>query len=289
MGVDSTPTDAMPMGEPVENWSPPPRPERLAMQGAGCRLEPLSLETHSADLYQANRQDREDRIWAYLPYGPFDTLAAYRHWLAAACLGDDPMFFSIVAPSGNALGIASYLNINPGAGSIEVGHINYSPALQNTALATEAMYLMMRHAFALGYRRYEWKCNALNQRSRNAAQRLGFTYEGIFRQMLVVKNRNRDTAWYSIIDKEWPPLQQAFQTWLAADNFDTNGRQRQSLSVLTAEALEWSCGHGRGALCVPRSLTRLTRLARFCRRRRGCCRCGRRRRCPLLPGRCVCA
>ena len=225
-----------PLGEIVKNWSPPPPPGRRAMRGQYCTVEPLSVEKHSADLFRANRLDRENRIWHYLPYGPFDTLEAYRQWLAATCLGDDPMFFSIIAhATGTAAGIAAYLNINPNAGSIEVGHINYAPPMQRTRMATEAMYLMMRNAFTLGYRRYEWKCNALNQRSRNAALRLGFSYEGIFRQMMVVKGRNRDTAWYGIIDKEWPALERAFQTWLAADNFDDDGAQRRSLAGLTAK------------------------------------------------------
>ena len=228
----------LPIGEIVENWSPPPRPERRAMPGQYCVVEPMSIEKHSADLFEANRRDREDRIWVYLPYGPFASLDEYRQWLTATCLSDDPMFFSIIdRQTGKAAGVASYLRINPGAGSIEVGHINYAPAMQNTALATEAMYLMMKNVFDLGYRRYEWKCNALNRRSCDAATRLGFTFEGIFRQMLVVKGRNRDTAWYGLIDKEWPALEQAFQTWLATDNFDGDGVQRRSLSVLTAEAL----------------------------------------------------
>ena len=240
--ADNTDDRAAPLGEIVENWSPPPSPGRRAMNGQYCVVEPLSLEKHSTDLFQAYRLDRENRLWIYLPYGPFDTVAEYRQWLAATCLGDDPMFFSVIdKATGKAAGVASYLRINPDAGSIEVGHINYAPAMQRTQMATEAMYLMMRNAFELGYRRYEWKCNALNQRSRNAALRLGFSYEGIFRQMLVVKGRNRDSAWYAIIDKEWPTLKQAFETWLAADNFDGDGKQRESLSVLTAGALE-RCG-----------------------------------------------
>ena len=240
--ADNTDDRAAPLGEIVENWSPPPSPGRRAMNGRYCVVEPLNLEKHSTDLFQAYRLDRENRLWIYLPYGPFDTVAEYRQWLAATCLGDDPMFFSIIdKATGKAAGVASYLRINPDAGSIEVGHINYAPAMQRTQMATEAMYLMMRNAFELGYRRYEWKCNALNQRSRNAALRLGFSYEGIFRQMLVVKGRNRDSAWYAIIDKEWPALKRAFETWLAADNFDGEGKQRESLSVLTAGALE-RCG-----------------------------------------------
>lgn len=232
---------APPLGEIVKNWSPPPRPGRRAMDGRYCVVEPLSLEKHSIALFQANRLDREGRIWVYLPYGPFDTLEEYRQWLAATCLGDDPMFFSVIdKATGQAAGVASYLRINPGAGSIEVGHINYAPAMQRTPMATEAMYLMMRNAFELGYRRYEWKCNALNRRSRNAALRLGFSYEGIFRQMMVVNGRNRDSAWYGIIDKEWPALKQAFETWLAGDNFDEEGRQRQKLSALTSAV----CGGG---------------------------------------------
>lgn len=207
------------------------------MRGNFCRVERLCIKQHSADLFQANQLDRTGVSWTYLPYGPFDTLDAYQRWLAATGCGDDPMFFSIIdQASGRAVGLASYLRINPAAGSIEVGHINYSPAMQNTPLGTEAMYLMMQQVFDLGYRRYEWKCNALNQRSRTAAVRLGFRYEGIFRQMMVVKGRNRDSAWYSILDGEWRALQRAFQTWLADDNFDGKGGQRQSLAALTAAA-----------------------------------------------------
>lgn len=236
--TNSTDNPGLPLGEIVANWTPPPRPHRRALAGRYCVVEPLSVEKHAADLFAANRRDRENRIWLYLPYGPFDTLHAYRQWLADQCLGDDPLFFGIIdRQSGKAAGVASYLRIDPAAGSIEVGHINYAPQLQNTAAATEAMYLMMRRAFQLGYRRYEWKCNALNQRSRAAAVRLGFSYEGVFRQATVSKGRNRDTAWYAMIDREWPALDKAFQTWLAADNFDAGGMQRESLSVLTKKAL----------------------------------------------------
>jgi RimJ/RimL family protein N-acetyltransferase len=151
---------------------------------------------------------------------------------------DDPQFHAIVdRATGQAVGVASYLRIDPAAGSIEVGHINYSPLLQRTVAATETMYLMMRRAFELGYRRYEWKCNALNAPSRGAAQRLGFSYEGVFRQARVDKGRNRDTAWYAMIDTEWPALDQAFRRWLDPANFDEQGRQRTSLSELTAPVL----------------------------------------------------
>jgi len=228
----------LPLGEIVANWMPPPRPARRAMAGTYCIVEPLSIEKHSADLFAANRRDRENRIWVYLPYGPFDTLDAYRQWLADSCLSDDPLFFSIIdRRAGRAAGVASYLRIDPAAGAIEVGHINYAPALQRTVAATEAMFLMMENAFALGYRRYEWKCNALNANSRAAAARLGFTFEGVFRQATVSKSRNRDTAWYAVIDKQWPPLRAAFQTWLSSENFTPTGAQKQSLSTLTATAL----------------------------------------------------
>ncbi len=229
---ESAPDD-LPLGEMLPDWSPPPLPSRRAQHGVHGSLAPLSL-AHSADLFAATCEAGDDRNWAYLPYGPFAALADYQRWIAEVAAADEPMFFAVIEAAGRAVGVASYLNINPAAGSIEVGHIHYSPALQTTTLATEAMFLMMRHAFALGYRRYEWKCNALNQRSRAAAARLGFTFEGVFRQMMVVKGRNRDTAWYSIIDSEWPALQHAYQTWLAADNFDKTGRQRQSLASLTA-------------------------------------------------------
>ena len=150
--------------------------------------------------------------------------------MAETCRGSDPLFYAVVdAATGGATGVASYLRIDPANGSIEVGHINYSPLLQRTPAATEAMYLMMWHVFELGYRRYEWKCNALNAASCAAAERLGFSFEGIFRQAAVVKGRNRDTAWYSLIDEEWPALREAFQRWLAPSNFDGQGRQRTRL------------------------------------------------------------
>src|SRR5205085_8814517 len=169
-----------------------------------------------------------------LAYRPFRTLESYREWLSKTCLGDDPLFFPIVAQaSGRPIGVASYLPITPLSGSIEVGHLAYSPMLQQTPAATEAMFLMMKQAFEMGYRRYEWKCNALNAKSRAAAQRLGLSFEGVFRQATVVKGRNRDTAWYAAIDSEWPALRQAFETWLDPDNFDADGRQRTRLTDLT--------------------------------------------------------
>ena len=174
-------------------------------------------------------------MWTYLPYGPFTSLPAYQTWMGSACVGDDPLFFAITdSTSGKAIGLASYLRIDPASGSIEVGHLAYSPRLQRTPAATEAMFLMMQWAFGAGYRRYEWKCNALNAPSRTAAMRLGFSFEGEFRQAGVVKGRNRDTAWYAAIDAEWPSLEKAYRAWLAPANFDAAGRQRVSLASLTA-------------------------------------------------------
>jgi RimJ/RimL family protein N-acetyltransferase len=201
------------------------------MQGRRVRIEALDPEAHAEDLFHANSADCEGRNWTYLPYGPFERLADYRAWITQNCLGADPLFHTIVdQQSGKALGVSSYLRIDPKMGVIEVGHINYSPALQGSAAATEAMYLMMARVFdELGYRRYEWKCNALNKASCRAAERLGFTFEGIFRQATVVKGRNRDTAWFSLLDSEWPKAKAAFQAWLDPANFDAKGRQKRSL------------------------------------------------------------
>jgi RimJ/RimL family protein N-acetyltransferase len=233
------------IGFPLADWKPPVRPPHEPMQGRYCRVERLHIDTHAADLFAANRADARNINWTYLPYGPFATLRDYCAWIEGSCLGDDPLFHAIVdLETGRAVGVASYLNINLQNGTIEVGHINYSPALQNTRAASEAMYLMMKRVFELGYRRYEWKCNALNRKSRDAAQRLGFSYEGVFRQHLVAKSRNRDSAWYAAIDSEWPALQAAFEKWLAPENFAADGQQRESLSALTAPILV--ARHGAG-------------------------------------------
>jgi RimJ/RimL family protein N-acetyltransferase len=226
------------LGAPVPGWAGAARPPRDPMIGRACRVEPLDPAAHGAQLHAANMLDGAHDNWTYLPYGPFPTLNDYSGWLTTVAAGADPMFHTIVDLETNeAVGVASYLRIDPGAGSIEVGHINYSPKLQRTVAGTEAMYLMMKRAFELGYRRYEWKCNALNAASRAAAQRYGFSYEGIFRQARVDKGRNRDTAWYAMIDKEWPALDRAFRRWLDPRNFDRNGRQRTSLRALTAPIL----------------------------------------------------
>jgi RimJ/RimL family protein N-acetyltransferase len=221
-----------PIGFPLPGWTARPRPPRSAMEGHFCRVEPIDPVRHAADLHAANSLDREGRNWTYLPYGPFDQLEEYRLWLDRVSAGDDPLFHAIIERrSGRAVGVASFMRIDPGAGVIEVGGINYAPPLQRTPAATEAMYLMMRRVFdELGYRRYEWKCDSLNAPSRNAALRLGFRFEGMFRQATVYKARNRDTCWFSILDSEWAALQPAFEEWLAPDNFDTAGRQRRSLA-----------------------------------------------------------
>ena len=230
-----------PVGFAVPGWTPPPRPAREPMEGRLCRLEPLDARAHAADLYAANALDREGRMWTYMSYGPFESNESYRQWVEASSASADPLFFAIVErDSGKPVGVASYLRIEPKGGSVEVGNLAYSPLLQRKPAATEAMFLMMRNAFELGYRRYEWKCNALNAPSRAAAQRLGFTYEGIFRQHVVHKGRNRDSAWYAAIDAEWPALKRAFELWLDPENFDESGLQKIRLSDLTREALRQS-------------------------------------------------
>jgi RimJ/RimL family protein N-acetyltransferase len=231
-----------PIGLPVEDWRPPPRPPREPMRGRFCQLVPLDPAAHARDLFDANALDRDGRGWTYLPYGPFESFDAYLAWMHATCLRDDPLFFAIVDGSEKAVGVAGYLRIEPAMGSIEVGHLRYSPLLQRKPAATEAMYLMMKRIFDLGYRRYEWKCDALNAPSRAAALRLGFSFEGIFRQAWVLKGRNRDTAWFAAVDREWPKLAAAFERWLDPSNFDADGRQRTPLAAAGALASAGSSG-----------------------------------------------
>ena len=221
-----------PIGAELPGWTARPVPPRTALHGRYCRIEPLDAERHSGDLFAANARDLEGRMWTYLPYGPFASTIEYKCWAEDASASDDPLFFAIIdGRTGRAAGIATYLRIDPAAGVIEVGHIALSPLLQRTAAATEAMYLMARRAFdELGYRRYEGKCDALTAASRAAAERLGFTYEGCFRQATIYKRRNRDTAWYAIVDRDWPALRARLERWLDPRNFDQAGRQRLSLS-----------------------------------------------------------
>lgn len=228
-----------PVGLPVPDWQGAISPVRTTvMEGRSCRLEGLDPDRHSEDLFQAVSEDGDGRNWTYLPYGPFARLDAYREWLSGMAAEGDPMFFTIVdLGTGRAVGVASFLRIAPRQGVIEVGHIHFSPLLQRRPTATEAMYLMMRHVFEdLGYRRYEWKCDALNDRSCRAARRLGFSYEGTFRQAAVIKGRNRDTAWYSMLDSEWPARKTALESWLSPENFDDQGRQRRTLAEIQDQA-----------------------------------------------------
>jgi RimJ/RimL family protein N-acetyltransferase len=220
-----------PIGAPLPDWSTRPWPPRAAMQGRFCRIEPLDPDRHAGDLFEANSEDLDRRNWTYLPHGPYPSFDGYRDYLTAASVRDDPQVHAIIdASRGRAVGVASLMRIDPAAGVIEIGGINYSPRLQRRPAATEAMYLLMRRVFEeLGYRRYEWKCDSLNAPSRAAAQRLGFRYEGLFRQATVYKGRNRDTAWFSIINTEWPALREAFERWLDHKNFDANGSQQRSL------------------------------------------------------------
>ena len=228
-----------PIGFSIGDWTPPVRPSAEPMIGRYCRLERLDAGRDGQSLFDAYALDSEGRNWTYLPQGPFESYGEFHIWLSDMAKLDDPFFFTIIdAESQTSVGIASYLRITPPAGSIEVGHIHYSPLLQRTPAATEAMYLMMEQAFALGYRRYEWKCDALNAPSRMAAQRLGLSYEGVFRQATVYKQRNRDTAWYATIDREWPDLKQAFEQWLDPNNFDNDRNQKTRLSTLTAPLLK---------------------------------------------------
>jgi RimJ/RimL family protein N-acetyltransferase len=205
------------------------------LPGRTCRLEPLVPERHGEELFAAQASDPTGRHWTWLPYGPFLDQPGYLRWLHEFTQGQDPQFYAI-RPSdlGRVCGVCAYLRITPTAGTIELGHILLSAPLQQTVAATEALFLMVQQAFDLGYRRVEWKCDTHNAPSRRSAQRLGFTFEGIFRQAQVVKGRNRDTAWFSIIDGEWPSLRRAYHAWLSPDNFDSSGRQRERLGEVIA-------------------------------------------------------
>ncbi|MBU3258990.1 GNAT family N-acetyltransferase [Roseovarius sp. PS-C2] len=225
-----------PLGPPLGNWKTPPFPGPDRLEGRFALLERLSAKTHAQALYDAFAG--HDWVWDYMPDGPFATPEAFADWMQAATARDDILFYAIFdRDTGSWGGFASFLRIKPASGSIEVGYIAMSPHLQRTRAATEAIFLMMQWAFDAGYRRFEWKCDALNAPSRRAAQRFGFTYEGTFRQATVVKGRNRDTAWFAMIDSEWPALRTAYADWLASDNFDAAGGQKSRLSVLTAQAL----------------------------------------------------
>lgn len=232
MTTDSVDPDR-PFGPVVAGFTPPPPPGPARLDGRFVTLERLSAQSHADALDSENRGN--DAVWDYLGYGPFADTDAYREWQAAMALSTDPFFYALRArDSGRVAGVAAYLRIDRVNGVIEIGHIQIAPAFQRGPVASEAIMLMIGWAFEAGYRRVEWKCDALNAPSRRAALRYGFTFEGIFRKHMIYKGRNRDTAWYAITDDDWPHLRRAYDLWRAADNFDVNGRQRQSLSSLTA-------------------------------------------------------
>jgi len=233
-GSEPDPHSGRPVGLEVDA-RPAERPGPVVLAGRFGRIEKLDAARHGAALWNAVRG--ENALWAYLGYGPFADATAFAAWLAERPKLEDPYSYAVLEPSGRAVGIVTLMEIRPAMRVIEVGNIVYSPALQRTPLATETQYLLARYVFeTLGHRRYEWKCNALNAPSRRAAERFGFTFEGVFRQHLIVKGRNRDTAWFSMLDSEWPACKRAFERWLAPDNFDAQGGQKLSLAALNRGA-----------------------------------------------------
>jgi len=217
----------------VPDWKPALRPPLRPMEGRFAIVEPLDADRHAADLYEANAEG-DGSNFTYYAYGPFATLAEQREWIAGSVADGTRLFHAIIdKATGKAVGVANYANITPAMGVIEIAGLNFSPRLQRKPAATEAHYLLMRRAFDdLGYRRYEWKCDSWNLPSRAAALRLGFIYEGLFRQAIVVRGRNRDTMYFSITDRDWPRIKAAFERWLDPGNFDTEGRQQASLASL---------------------------------------------------------
>jgi RimJ/RimL family protein N-acetyltransferase len=228
------PRTGQPIGLPVADATPAPRPGPVMLKGRYGRLEKLRPD-HAADLWAAFAG--YDRVWTYIAGdGPFATFEEFSPFVAMRAAANDPYAYAIVDPSDRAVGYVTLLRIVPEHRVIEVGHVLYSPALQRTALGTETQYLLARYVFeTLGYRRYEWKCDALNAPSRRAALRYGFVYEGTFRQYMIAKGHNRDNAWYSMLDGEWPARKANFERWLAPENFDADGRQKVSLAVLNEQ------------------------------------------------------
>jgi RimJ/RimL family protein N-acetyltransferase len=219
-----------PVGESLPAWTARLRPEPIAFKGRTVHVGPLNPARHARALFAAFAEDTTGAGWTYLPYGPFESNAAFDAWLESVAVKSDPLFFTIVPNGGSPAGLAALQRVDTANGVVEVGNVRFAPSLSRSVAATEAMYLLMRHVFDdLGYRRYEWKCDSLNAASRAAAERLGFRYEGLFRQAIIYKSRNRDTAWYSIVDREWPALKARFERWLAPGNFDDSGHQRKRL------------------------------------------------------------
>jgi RimJ/RimL family protein N-acetyltransferase len=223
-----------PVGPALPGWSTRPLPPDAVLMGRYARVERLDADRHADDLFAAYGDTPDDRDWTYLPVDRPATLPDFVAHIRQIQTTRDPLHYAIIdLATGKAVGSSAYMRIDPANGVIEVGHVRYSRRLMRTRAGTETMYLLMRRVFdEMGYRRYEWKCDALNSASRRAAERYGFTFEGIFRQAIVVKGRSRDTAWFSILDSEWPRVRNAFETWLAPDNFDANGKQRRSLADL---------------------------------------------------------
>ncbi|MCG1047527.1 GNAT family N-acetyltransferase [Mycetohabitans sp. B6] len=235
----SAPTNrfGQPIGRPLADWSARAYPQRVTLHGRYCRLEPLQPDRHASALYGAYAKAPDDRDWTYLAVGPFDDEISYRRHAESAAASTDPLHFAVInLASGLAVGTLALMRIDPTNGVIEVGSVAFSPELQRTPASTEAQYLLMKYVFdTLGYRRYEWKCDNLNAPSRKAAVRLGFRYEGTFRQAVVYKERSRDTAWFSIIDSEWSALAAAFDAWLSPQNFDAQCAQRLCLTAIRAQ------------------------------------------------------
>jgi RimJ/RimL family protein N-acetyltransferase len=235
MDEEGTVRSELPLGEPVD-WAGGDAPSRGPLRGPRVELRPLEPARDAESIYAATHAPGGDpEGWTYLPYGPFEDADALRVKLEEMAGSEDPLFFAVVV-GGVAAGFLSYLRITPQFGVIEIGHIHFGAPLRRSTAATEAIYLLARHAFDdLGYRRLEWKCDALNAPSCRAAERFGFRFEGVFRKHQITKGRNRDTAWYAIVDDEWSPLRRAFEAWLAPENFDGEGRQRRPLAELRAE------------------------------------------------------
>ena len=226
-----------PIGDAVPDWAPAEFPRIDQLTGAYCDVVAMDAENHAGDLFAAFGEDRIGRMWTYMFVGPFESKQSLAGWLQSTSFSPDHFRCAIVEKqTGKAQGFASYMRVQQDNGVVEVGGIALAPRLQRTRASTEAMYLMMRQVFEeFGYRRYEWKCDALNAPSRQAALRLGFSFEGIFRQAAIYRDRNRDTAWYSVLDSEWPALKLAFEAWLAPTNFDAHGQQRHRLIDLITE------------------------------------------------------
>ena len=216
----------------LTHWTPPPLPSRTSLKGRYATLEPVT-RNHIAGLREAHAEDATDAMWQFLPVGPFDE-AGYTAWIDTARASTDPLQYAVRMSDGRLGGTLSLMRITPAAGTIETGWLTFAPRLQRTREATEAVYLLMKWSFEAGYRRFEWKCDAANAPSRRAAERFGFSYEGVFRQASIVKGRNRDTAWFACIDSEWPALRDAFEAWLLPENFGDDGQQKERLGDLTA-------------------------------------------------------